>query len=74
MELSSTKLDFTVHCMQLRHKAMYVNTIPNPGEDKFFDAYDSASYWCSLTQTSFGPDGHPARPDVCQAGRGCCNH
>ncbi len=73
-ELHSTKVDFGVHCLKIRHKAMYVNSVPNPGEDLFFDRYDAAAYWCSETQTGFGPDGQPVRPDVCQGGRGCCQH
>jgi hypothetical protein len=73
-ELHSTKVTFGVHCLQIRHKSMYINMVPNPGEDRFYDAYDAAAYWCSETQTGFGPDGQPVRPDVCQSGRACCKH
>ena len=72
MDLTSPKLDFTVQCHKIRHKAMYTGEFPNPGEGKFFDAYDAAAYWCADTLTGFGPDGHPVRPDVCQGERGCC--
>jgi len=71
-ELHSTKITFGVHCLSIRHKQMYTTSVPNPGEDKFYDAYDAAAYWCAHTQTGFGPDGDPVRPDVCRAGRGCC--
>jgi len=72
MDLTSTKVDFAVHCHKIRHKAMYTGEFPNPGEGKFFDAYDAAAYWCADTLTGFGPDGHPVRPDVCKGERGCC--
>ena len=72
MDLTSTKVNFAVHCHKIRHIAMYTGEIPNPGEGKFFDAYDAAAYWCADTLTGFGPDGHPVRPDVCQGERGCC--
>ena len=72
MDLTSTKVNFAVHCHKIRHKAMYTGEFPNPGEGKFFDAYDAAAYWCADTLTGFGPDGHPVRPDVCQGDRGCC--
>jgi hypothetical protein len=73
-ELSSRKIDFSVHCLHIRHKDMYVLSVPNPGDDQFYDAYDSAAYWCIKTQTNFGPDGHPVRPDCCRDERGCCAH
>ncbi len=72
MDVTSTKVNFAVHCHKIRHKAMYTGEFPNPGEGKFFDAYDAAAYWCADTLTGFGPDGHPVRPDVCQGDRGCC--
>jgi len=72
MELTSNKLQFGVHCLLIRHKGMYTFELPNPGEGKFFDAYDAGAYWCAETQSGFGPDGQPVRPDVCQNGRGCC--
>ena len=74
MELHSTKITLGVHCLNIRHKAMYVDALPNPGEETFYDAYDAAAYWCAKTQSGFGPDGHPVRPDVCQGGRECCQH
>ena len=72
MDLTSPKVNFAVHCHKIRHKAMYTGEFPNPGEGKFFDAYDAAAYWCADTLTGFGPDAHPVRPDVCQGERGCC--
>ena len=38
------------------------------------ELYDSGCHWCGLTQTSFGPDGQPVRPDICQGERSCCQH
>jgi hypothetical protein len=72
MDLISPTVNFAVHCHKIRHKAMYTGEFPNPGEGKFFDAYDAAAYWCADTLTGFGPDGHPVRPDVCKGERGCC--
>ena len=72
MDREYTKISFGVHCLSIRHKAMFTGEAPNPGAEKFFDGYDAAAYWCVETQTGFGPDGHPVRPDVCQGERGCC--
>ena len=75
MELfGSTKITFGLHCQNIRHKQMYTPIVPNPGEEQFYDAYDSASYWCAETQTGIGPDGIPANPDFCQGARACCRH
>ena len=73
-DLTSPKVTFGVHCLHLRHKGMYVTAVPNPGEEQFYDAYDAAAYWCIKTQTGFGPDGHPVRPDCCRNERHCCAH
>ena len=73
--LTSPKLTAGVHCLSLRHKGMYVTSVPYPDESKFYDtSYDSTAYWCGETQSGFGPDGQPVRPDVCQSLRGCCQH
>ena len=63
-----------VHCEHIRHKAMYVMSVPNAEALTFYDSYESASYWCAETTSAFGPDGHPVRPDCCVLGRGCCKH
>jgi hypothetical protein len=73
-ELTSPKLQAGVHCLSLRHKGMYVTSVPNPDEAQLFDPVDSAAYWCTETASGFGPDGHPVRPDVCDGGRDCCKH
>ncbi len=70
--LTSPKIIVGVHCLKLRTKGMYVNAVVDPDESKFYDKYEASAYWCVSTQTGFGPDGHPVRPDACQAGRGCC--
>jgi hypothetical protein len=72
--LHSLKIVLGVHCLQIRHKDMYITSVPNPGEEQFYDPYDAGAYWCIETQTNFGPDGQPVRPDVCQGARGCCKH
>ena len=74
MDLTSPKLTHGVHCLNIRHKGMYTTAVPNPGEEQFFDAVDSAAYWCVETATGFGPDGLPVRPDCCSGDRDCCKH
>lgn len=61
-----------IQCENIRHKAMYVMSVPNPMALRFYDPYDTASYWCSETSSAFGPDGQPVRPDCCVQGRACC--
>ena len=73
VDLHSAKLTLGVHCNKIRHKGMYTGEFPNPGEGKFFDAYDNGAYWCAETAIGFGPDGQPVRPDICQGGRACCS-
>lgn len=63
-----------VHCGHIRHKAMFILSVPNPRAKDFYDEYDTASYWCAETCSAFGPDGHPVRPDQCTHERGCCRH
>lgn len=70
--LNSPKIVVGVHCLKLRTKGMYVQSIVDPDEATFYDHYDAAAYWCVSTQTGFGPDGQPVRPDMCKGGRGCC--
>ena len=70
--LNSPKIVVGLHCGNLRTKGMYVQSIVDPAEATFYDQYDAAAYWCSATQTGFGPDGQPVRPDICKSGRGCC--
>ncbi len=70
--LRSTRIVFGVHCLKIRHKGMYVSYEPDPDPAVYNELFDSGSYWCAQTQTSFGPDGQPVRPDICQGGRTCC--
>ena len=58
--LTSPKLTAGVHCLNLRHKGMFVTSGPDPDEFTFYDKYDSTAYWCVETQRGFGPDGHPS--------------
>ena len=74
MELRSTRITFGVHCLHIRHKGMFVSYEPNPNVEMHNELFDSGCYWCASTQTSFGPDGQPARPDICQGSRNCCAH
>lgn len=62
------------HCGHLRHKGMYVLTIVDPDERKFYDPFDATAYWCTKTMRGLGPDGKPVHRDQCQDGRGCCEH
>lgn len=62
------------HCEHLRHKGMYVLTVVDPDEHRFYDPYDATAYWCIKTQKALGPDGRPAHADACQGGRSCCEH
>jgi hypothetical protein len=71
--LTSPKIKVGVHCLRLRTKSMYVNAVVDPDEAKFYDPYEASAYWCTTTQSGFGPDGQPVRPDTCCGGRGCCN-
>lgn len=73
-ELESLKVIPGVHCAHIRHKAMYVLTVPNPDVSAFYDPYDCGAYWCAQTASAFGPDGHPVRPDCCESHRACCRH
>ena len=70
--LTSPRITVGVHCLRLRTKSMYVSSIVDPDESTFYDSSESSAYWCTTTQSAFGPDGQPVRADVCQGGRGCC--
>jgi hypothetical protein len=72
--LTSSKIIAAVHCLNLRHKGMYVLSTPYPEESQFYDPVDTTAYWCVKTQRGFGPDGLPVRPDCCHGERGCCEH
>jgi hypothetical protein len=61
------------HCGNLRHKGMYVMTVPDPDEFKFYDKYDATHYWCTRTQRRSGRMGHRCIPHCTHAaGRPCC--
>ena len=64
----------THHCDHLRHKGMYVLSVVDPDEHKFYDPYDATAYWCTRTMRGLGPDGKPVHRDHCQSGRDCCDH
>jgi len=71
----SSRLVGTQHCSHLRHKGMYVTSVPDTDEPGLYGGYDATAYWCTCTMKGLGPDGQPVRPDVCQigSGRGCCS-
>ena len=71
-DLKSSKVLAGVHCLNLRHKGMYVTAVPYPEESNFYDKYDGTWYWCAETQIGFGPDGKPVGTHDCKNGRGCC--
>ena len=60
------------NCGNLRHKGMYVMTVPDPDEFTFYDPYDATHYWCTCTQKALGPDGRSVHPSTCHHGRACC--
>ena len=64
----------TDHCGNLRHKGMYVMSVPDPDEFRFYPKYDATAYWCCCTQRGFGPDRQPVGPSQCahDSGRSCC--
>ncbi len=70
--LRSPKITVGFHCSRMRTKSMYVAALVDPDEAKFYDPYEASAYWCIDTQSGFGPDGQPVRPDVCCGQRGCC--
>jgi hypothetical protein len=69
--LTSPKITVGVHCSKLRTKGMYITSVVDPDEQKFYDTFDQTAYWCVWTQTGLGPDREPCRADTCQAGRSC---
>lgn len=62
------------HCAHLRHKGMYVMSVPDPCEQEMCGRYDATAYWCTATMKGLGPDGQPVHADRCQpdSGRHCC--
>jgi hypothetical protein len=70
----SSRLVDERHCGNLRHKGMYVITVPDADEFTFYDRYDATAYWCTCTQKALGPDREPVHPSTCtqQSGRSCC--
>lgn len=72
--LVSPKIIVGVHCDKLRTKGMYIPALVDPDESTFYDRYETSAYWCAKTQTGFGPDREPVRPEACCSHRGCCQH
>jgi hypothetical protein len=73
-DLTSPKIIVGEHCLKLRTKRMYIQTVVDPDESTFYDPYETSAYWCGITQTGFGPDRQPVRADTCNGHRGCCEH
>jgi hypothetical protein len=71
---ASPLVDDAHHCDHLRHKGMYVMTVVDPDEHKFYDPYDATAYWCTKTMRGLGPDGKPVHREHCQGARDCCEH
>jgi len=72
--LTSPNIIHGVHCLNLRHKGMYITSAPDPDEFKFYDKYDGSAYWCVETQRGLGPDLKPVHPSCCSGERDCCKH
>jgi len=72
LTLISPKIKVGVHCQKLRTKGMYLHAVVDPDEATFYDPYDATAFWCVSTQTGFGPDGEPVRPELCCSERQCC--
>lgn len=62
------------HCEHLRHKGMYVFSVPDPEEFKYYPEHDATVYWCLKTMKAIGPDDQPVHADCCNESRGCCKH
>ena len=72
--LISPKIIVGVHCLKLRTKGMYIPAMVDPDESTFYDSTRPRHTGVRSTQTGFGPDREPVRPDSCCRDRGCCNH
>ena len=44
----SSRLVGLTNCQHLRHKGMYVLSVPEP--TNFHDSFDATAYWCTKTQ------------------------
>lgn len=62
------------HCSHLRHKGMYVTSVPDPLDTEHGGHYDATAFWCTCTMKGLGPDGEPVHAERCivGSGRGCC--
>ena len=76
--LTSPKITLGVHCLILRHKGMLQSDVGAlPGRMDLTSTIRTTTRrrtGAGQTQSGFGPDGQPVRPDVCQSQRGCCRH
>jgi hypothetical protein len=61
------------HCVNLRHKGMFV-MVGSPTPQDYDEMLGTSSFWCECTQKAFGPDGQPANARDCLDGRKCCEH
>ena len=61
-------------CSLLRHKGMYVTSVPDQDEVPSALGASATAFWCLCTQKALGPDGQPVHPAACRAGSGraCC--
>jgi hypothetical protein len=57
-------------CGNLRHRGLYVISAADPDEFTVYDRYDATAYWCSRTQSGFGPDREAVTADGCRPGKG----
>ena len=65
--LTSPKLTAGVHCLNLRHKGMFVDVGPDPDEFTFYDKYDSTGVLVQRNPARIRTRRPPVRPDCCSA-------
>ena len=72
--LTSPKLTAGVHCLNLRHKGMFVTSGPDPDEFTFYDKYDVDRVLVRRDAARLRSRRQPVRPDCCTGERDCCKH
>lgn len=58
-------------CEHFATKSLYLQEDDKGVYEDTFEV-GTASFWCVLSQQSFGPDGDEVSPDGCRAPRACC--
>jgi hypothetical protein len=71
----TSRLTTASTCLHLRHKGMYVTSLPDPDDAVHCGgSYRATAFWCTCTMKGLGPDGQPVNPEACcnGTGRECC--